>query len=113
MIYYKQTKAVSWLPHTTEGTVWVSTFDDYIQPEDETLRLTPLGVDLSLLDDSSLSLFVPMSTISIVPETKQLNIASVVWRSEPFYCVSSDALVYGKPCEKWCGDPNCKTLTKQ
>ena len=23
------------------------------------------------------------------------------------YCVSSDALVYGKPCDKWCGDKNC------
>jgi hypothetical protein len=33
--------------------------------------------------------------------------------SEQFYCVSSNALVYGKPCEKWCGDENCKTLCKQ
>lgn len=23
------------------------------------------------------------------------------------YCVSSDALVYGKPCKEWCGDENC------
>lgn len=34
-------------------------------------------------------------------------------RSEQFYCVSSNALVYGKPCEKWCGDENCKALCKQ
>lgn len=34
-------------------------------------------------------------------------------RSEQFYCVSSNALVYGKPCEKWCGDKNCKALCKQ
>jgi len=33
--------------------------------------------------------------------------------SEQFYCVSSNALVYGKPCEKWCGDENCKALCKQ
>ena len=23
------------------------------------------------------------------------------------YCVSSDSLVYGKSCDKWCGDKNC------
>lgn len=78
MRYYKQTKAVSWLPATTKGTVWVSTFGDYIQPEDETLRRTPLGVDLSLLDDESLSLFLPISTISIEAQMKQLNIAGIV-----------------------------------
>lgn len=37
----------------------------------------------------------------------------VAGRSEEFYCVSSNALVYGKPCEKWCGDENCKALCKQ
>jgi len=30
-----------------------------------------------------------------------------------FYCVSSDALVHGKPCEQWCGNPHCKDLVKQ
>lgn len=29
-----------------------------------------------------------------------------------FYCVSSDSLVHGISCEKWCGDENCKTLCK-
>lgn len=33
--------------------------------------------------------------------------------TEQFYCVSSDALVYGDPCEKWCGDENCKTLAQK
>ena len=42
-----------------------------------------------------------------------LRIHDVVGRSEHFYCVSSGALVYGKPCEKWCGDENCKALCKQ
>lgn len=37
----------------------------------------------------------------------------VVEQNEQFYCVSSNALVYGKPCEKWCGDENCKALCKQ
>lgn len=23
------------------------------------------------------------------------------------YCVSSNALVHGKPCKEWCGDENC------
>lgn len=40
-------------------------------------------------------------------------IADIVGRSEQFYCVSSNSLVYGKPCEKWCGDENCKALCKQ
>lgn len=62
MKYYKQTKSVSWLT-TPEGTIWISTHDDYIQPEDEKLRQTPLGVDLSLIDDDSLNLFMPISTI--------------------------------------------------
>lgn len=44
---------------------------------------------------------------------EQCNIANVVGRSEQFYCVSSDALVYGKPCKKWCGDEHCKALCKQ
>lgn len=42
-----------------------------------------------------------------------LLLFSVSGRSEQFYCVSSNALVYGKPCEKWCGDENCKALCKQ
>lgn len=33
-------------------------------------------------------------------------------KEEKYYCVSSNALVYGKPCEKWCGNIHCKTLTK-
>jgi hypothetical protein len=33
-------------------------------------------------------------------------------KSGPFYCVSSDALVHGKPCEKWCGIEACKSLVK-
>ena len=44
---------------------------------------------------------------------KQLLLHSVVGQSEQFYCVSSDALVYGKPCKKWCGDEHCKALCKQ
>ena len=44
---------------------------------------------------------------------EQLMLANVVEQSEQFYCVSSDALVYGKPCKKWCGDEHCKALCKQ
>jgi hypothetical protein len=44
---------------------------------------------------------------------KALTIPVVVGQSEQFYCVSSSALVYGKPCSGWCGDENCKTLYKQ
>jgi hypothetical protein len=43
-------------------------------------------------------------------EKLALTIPVVVGQSEQFYCVSSNALVYNKPCEKWCGDENCKTL---
>jgi len=45
--------------------------------------------------------------------SKLLRLLGVVERSEQFYCVSSDALVYGNQCEKWCGDENCKALCKQ
>jgi hypothetical protein len=30
-----------------------------------------------------------------------------IYVKEHLYCVSSDSLVYGKSCEKWCGDENC------
>ena len=46
---YKQTRNVSWL-NTPEGTIWESTFDEYIQPVDKSLSKTPLGVNLQLLD---------------------------------------------------------------
>jgi hypothetical protein len=46
----------------------------------------------------------------IYEELSQLNQNTVSDQNEQFYCVSSNALVYGKPCEKWCGDKNCKTL---
>tara|TARA_R110000803_G_scaffold209521_2_gene279306 strand:+ start:1009 stop:1260 length:252 start_codon:yes stop_codon:yes gene_type:complete len=46
-------------------------------------------------------------------ELEVLTIPVVVGQSEQFYCVSSSALVYGKPCSEWCGDENCKTLCKQ
>lgn len=63
--YYKQNETVSWLKSTVVGTIWVSTFDNYIQPEDETLRTTEFGLNLSLLDDDSLSLFTPIHTYEI------------------------------------------------
>lgn len=44
---------------------------------------------------------------------KALSLFAVSGRSEQFYCVSSSSLVHGKPCEKWCGDKNCKILCKQ
>lgn len=46
-------------------------------------------------------------------QNQALRLHDVSGRSEQFYCVSSNALVYGKPCEKWCGDENCKALCKQ
>lgn len=51
---------------------------------------------------------------------KQFEIHDVVRQNEQFYCVSSDALVYGEPCkkwcedeQKWCEDEHCKVLCKQ
>lgn len=46
-------------------------------------------------------------------ETQALSQHDVSGRSEQFYCVSSDSLVHGKSCEKWCGNPYCKDLVKQ
>ena len=53
---YKQTKEVSWL-NTPKGTIWIQMDEEYIQPEEESLRDTPLGVSLDLLDDEDLKLF--------------------------------------------------------
>lgn len=44
---------------------------------------------------------------------KLLGVTDVIGRSEQFYCVSSDALVYGKPCNEWCGSEHCKAICKQ
>ena len=52
-----------------------------------------------------------LDALSVV--NKYFALADVSGRSEQFYCVSSNALVYGKSCEKWCGDENCKALCKQ
>lgn len=46
-------------------------------------------------------------------QVNKLPIHIVVQQSEPFYCVSSDALVYGKPCKEWCKDQACKNMLKQ
>lgn len=49
---YKQTRNVGWL-NTPERTIWVTTGSpNWIQPEDENLRETLLGVDLDLLIDT-------------------------------------------------------------
>jgi len=55
---YIQTKEVSWLK-TPKETVWVQLDpeDSYIQPEDESLRESPLGVDLFLLYEEDEDLF--------------------------------------------------------
>lgn len=42
--------------------------------------------------------------------SKQLHQLNASEQREQFYCVSSNALVYGNPCKKWCGDENCKSL---
>lgn len=42
-----------------------------------------------------------------------LDLFAVSEQSELFYCVSSDSLVHGKSCEKWCGNHHCKDLVKQ
>lgn len=54
--------------------------------------------------------FLEARCIRLENELSQLQQNPVSDQSEQFYCVSSNALVYGKPCEKWCGDKNCKTL---
>jgi hypothetical protein len=62
-------------------------------------------------------LTTPISVLKYITileeQAEQLRKHDVVGRSEQFYCVSSNSLVYGKPCEKWCGDENCKALCKQ
>ena len=45
--------------------------------------------------------------LDYVEELEQLTIPTVGGQSEQFYCLSSDALVYGKPCKKWCGNIHC------
>ena len=40
--------------------------------------------------------------------TKARAISKNEQTKEDFYCVSSDALVYGKPCKEWCGIYECK-----
>jgi hypothetical protein len=60
--YYRQTKSVSWLL-TKEGTIWVSTIDDYIQPESVQLITTCLGINLSLIDDENLFELIPTKQI--------------------------------------------------
>jgi hypothetical protein len=68
MEYYTQTKNRIWLS-TEAGTIWVSDgptlIGHYVQPEDENLRETPLGVDLDLLDEIDFDLFKPLITIQI------------------------------------------------
>lgn len=68
MKYYKQVKSVNWL-NTPKDTIWIEFANlkngYYIQPEDETLRDTPLGVNLSILDDDHILLFEEINTISI------------------------------------------------
>lgn len=62
-------------------------------------------------------LTTPISVLKYITvleeQAEQLRKHAVSGQSEQFYCVSSNALVYGKPCEKWCGDENCKALCKQ
>lgn len=41
-------------------------------------------------------------------KTEPLPIHSDAKQSQTFYCVSSDALIYGNPCRKWCKDQACK-----
>jgi hypothetical protein len=49
---YKQIGEVPWL-NTPGGTIWIAyDNDNWIQPEDGTLRETILGVDLDLLIDN-------------------------------------------------------------
>jgi hypothetical protein len=60
---------------------------------------------------------VPISVLRYISElekvVKNCSIPAVIGQSEQFYCVSSDALVYGNPCKEWCGDEHCKALCKQ
>lgn len=67
--YYEQVKELSWLK-TPKGTMWVESENDiaegnYIQPEDETLRDTPMGVDLDLLDDVDYFAFKKVHTFEL------------------------------------------------
>ena len=65
---YTQTKSVSWLP-TPEGTIWIKYgYRNYIQLQNETLRSTPLGVDLDLLFDEDETVFKLMSAPEVPTE---------------------------------------------
>lgn len=64
MKYYLQTANVSWLK-TPKDTYWIETDYPYIQPQQEQLRDTPLGVDLSLVDDKDFC-FEEVDTIPLV-----------------------------------------------
>lgn len=71
MNYYEQTKAFKWL-NTPAGTIWVDfkKLDNgqYIQPEEEHLRDTLLGVNLDLLDDEDLVHFKRVVRIQLPVE---------------------------------------------
>lgn len=62
-----------------------------------------------LLDRSKKAILIKENK-RFLARCQQLQSDSVVQDDEPFYCVSSGALVHRNPCEKWCGDENCKTL---
>ncbi len=68
MDYYLQTKNVLWL-NTPKGTYWVVTEYPYIQPQQEHLISTPLGVNLDLADDYEL--FEKIETIDCSTENKK------------------------------------------
>lgn len=50
---YIQTKNVHWLD-TPKDTIWITREGSDITPEDVSLRSTPFGVDLQLIDDEDL-----------------------------------------------------------
>jgi hypothetical protein len=58
---------------------------------------------------------VPSETLQFMLDAsiEKLNKESILLDSiDSFYCVSSDALVYGKPCSEWCEDLACKEMLK-
>lgn len=42
-----------------------------------------------------------------IGDNKRFKVVFIPEQPANLYCVSSNALVYGKPCEKWCGSEHC------
>jgi hypothetical protein len=75
------------------------------------IEIIEIGYPKSLIQRQNELISELVETNNLIDELN-LMLKPFVEQREQFYCVSSDSLVYGKPCNKWCGDENCKVLCK-